>query len=55
MSENIQKVNTEETVQLDQNVEAIPETKKGFLAWVKSHKTELILAGVGITTIIGVK
>ena len=54
MSENIQKVNTEETVQLDQNVEAIPETKKGFLAWVKSHKTELILAGVSITTIIGV-
>ena len=54
MSENIQKVNTEETVQLDQNVEAIPETKKGFLAWVKFHKTELILAGVSITTIIGV-
>lgn len=54
MSENIQKVNTKETVQLEQNVEVIPETKKGLLAWVKSHKTELILAGVSITTIIGV-
>ena len=54
MSENNQKVNTEETVQMAQNVESVPETKKGFLAWVKSHKTELILAGVSITTIIGV-
>ena len=54
MSENNQKVTTEETVQKGQNVEPIPETKKGLLAWVKSHKTELILAGVSITTIIGV-
>ena len=54
MSENNQKVNTEDTVQKDQNVESVPETKKGLLAWVKSHKTELILAGVSITTIIGV-
>lgn len=54
MSDNNQKVNTEDTVQKDQNVESVPETKKGLLAWVKSHKTELILAGVSITTIIGV-
>ncbi len=54
MSENNQKVNTEETVQMDQNVESVLETKKGLLAWVKSHKTQLILAGVSITTIIGV-
>lgn len=54
MSENNQKINAGETVQKDQNVESVPETKKGLLAWVKSHKTELILAGVSITTIIGV-
>lgn len=54
MSENNQKINAEENVQKDQNVESVPETKKGLLAWVKSHKTELILAGVSITTIIGV-
>lgn len=28
--------------------------KKGFLAWVKAHKKQLIMAGVGITTIIAV-
>ena len=54
MSENNQKVKTEEAVQMDQNVESIPETQKGLLAWVKAHKAQLILAGVSITTIIGV-
>lgn len=54
MNENNQKVKAEETVQMDQNVESVAETKKGFLAWIRSHKTELILAGVSITTIIGV-
>ena len=54
MSESNQRINAGETVQKDQNVESVPETKKGLLAWVKSHKTELILAGVSITTIIGV-
>ena len=54
MSENNQTVDTDETAQLDQIMESVPKTKKGLLAWVKSHKTELILAGVSITTIIGV-
>lgn len=54
MSENNQKAKTEEAVQMDQNVESIPETQKGLLAWVKAHKAQLILAGVSITTIIGV-
>ena len=44
MSENNQKVNAEETVQVDQNVETVAETKKGFFTWIRSHKTELILA-----------
>ena len=54
MSENNQKIKTEEAVQIDQNVESIPETQKGLLVWVKAHKAQLILAGVSITTIIGV-
>lgn len=28
------------------------EDKKGFIVWIKSHKKQLILAGVSITTII---
>lgn len=36
------------------NAEAIPEGKKGFLMWVKAHKTQLILAGISIPTIIAV-
>lgn len=30
------------------------EDKKGFIAWIKSHKKQLILAGVSITTIIAI-
>ena len=30
------------------------EEKKSIIKWVKEHKTELIIAGVGITTIIGI-
>lgn len=37
-----------------QHTEAAPETQKGFLAWVKIHKTQLILIGVSIPTIIAV-
>lgn len=37
-----------------QHAEAAPETQKGFLAWVKVHKTQLILIGVSIPTIIAV-
>ncbi len=27
--------------------------RKGFIAWVKEHKTQLLLAGVSVTTILG--
>lgn len=30
------------------------EDKKGFIAWIKAHKKQLILAGVSITTIIAI-
>ena len=38
----------------EQHTETAPETKKGFLTWVKVHKTQLILIGVSITAIIAV-
>ena len=34
-----------------QTSEEIPE-KKGFIAWVKEHRTQLLFAGVSITTVI---
>jgi len=30
------------------------EEKTSILAWIKAHKKELIIAGIGITAIIGV-
>lgn len=54
MSENIKQVNPEEAHQIEQNTEVMPETKSGFITWGKVHKKQLILAGVGITTIIGI-
>ena len=36
------------------NAEAVPEGKKSFLMWVKVHKTQLILTGISISTIIAV-
>lgn len=30
------------------------EQKKGFLAWVKAHKKELIIAGISAATLIGI-
>lgn len=36
------------------NAEAVPEGKKSFLMWVKAHKTQLILTGISISTIIAV-
>lgn len=50
MSENIKQVNQEEVQKVGQNTEKLQETKND---WVKIHKKQLILAGVGITTIIG--
>ncbi len=42
----------EENKSIEQSVEVETDTQKGFLIWVKSHKKQLILAGVSITTII---
>lgn len=43
----------------DQNNVEEAEEKKGFISWVKNHKTELAMAGVGtavcIATILGIK
>ena len=43
----------------DQNNVEEAEEKKGFISWVKNHKTELAMAGVGtafcIATILAIK
>lgn len=44
----------EETATQEQNAEVVSETQKGFLAWIKAHKTQLILVGISISTIIAV-
>ncbi|MBR4989638.1 MAG: hypothetical protein IKY96_00600 [Oscillospiraceae bacterium] len=54
MSESTKKVTPEESTELDQNVEFVPETKKGFLVWIKAHKPQLIMIGISIPTIIAV-
>lgn len=52
---NVKKELMEEDVAaLEQNAENIPESKKGLLVWVKTHKTQLILVGISIPTIIAV-
>lgn len=30
------------------------ENKKGFIAWIKAHKRQLLIAGISVTTIIGI-
>lgn len=30
------------------------EQKKGFLAWIKAHKKELVIAGISATALIGI-
>lgn len=30
------------------------EDKKGFIAWIKAHKKQLILVGISITTVIAI-
>lgn len=54
MSENIKQITLEETHQMEQSTDKMSEKKKGFIIWVKTHKKQLILAGVGLTTIIGI-
>lgn len=43
-----------ETTMMENDVETMSESKKGFLAWVKAHKKQLILAGVSLATLIGI-
>lgn len=38
----------------EQNTEVTLENQTGFLAWIKAHKTQLILVGISIPTIIAV-
>ena len=54
MSENIKQITLEETHQMEQNTDKMSEKKKGFIIWVKTHKKQLILEGVGLATIIGI-
>ena len=51
---DVKKELIDETATQEQNAEVAPETSKGFLAWVKAHKTQLILVGISIPTIIAV-
>lgn len=30
------------------------ENKKGFISWVKTHKKQLLIAGISVTAIIGI-
>lgn len=36
----------------DVECESAPEDKKGLLAWIKSHKKQLIITGISIPTVI---
>lgn len=54
MSDVENKLIEKENTILEQNVETVPESKKGFFAWVNVHKKQLILAGVSITTLVGI-
>lgn len=42
----------DDTKQIQENVEDIPEDKKGVLAWIRDHKTELLFAGVSVTVLL---
>lgn len=54
MSGIAEKNSIAKNIQLEENLEFVPENKKGFLTWVKTYKKQLILAGVSITTIVGI-
>lgn len=54
MSEAKKEFMKEETVLHEWEAEEIPENKKGLLAWINLHKNQLILAGISISTIVGI-
>ena len=35
----------------EESTEKVPD-KKGFIAWVKEHKTQILLSGISVTTIL---
>ncbi len=41
-------------VKTEQELEAIPEDKKGFITWIKAHNKQLILVGISIPAIIAI-
>ena len=43
-----------EEIQSEQNLEEIPEDKKGFITWIRAHKKQLILIGICIPTFIAI-
>ena len=54
MSDVKKELMKEGPVLQEQEIEEIPESKKGLLAWVKLHKNQLVLAGISVTTIVGI-
>lgn len=46
--------NCPEGYTLQATIELNPETPKSLIAWVKAHKNQLVLAGLGITAIIAI-
>ena len=50
MNKNVKQINTKKSHPTEN---AIIDTKNDFIAWIKTHKKQLILASIGITTIIG--
>lgn len=52
LNESMEHGNAQEMIQIEQDVEVMSEIETGFLTWLKAHKKQLIMAGVGITTAI---
>ena len=52
LNESMEHGNAQEMIQIEQDVEVMSEIKTGFLTWLKAHKKQLTMAGVGITTAI---
>ncbi|MEG0591550.1 MAG: hypothetical protein RR496_07890 [Lachnospiraceae bacterium] len=38
----------------EQDVQKVPEDKKGIVTWIKAHKKQLILIGISIPTLIAI-
>lgn len=39
---------------MKQDIEITPDTKDGFLSWIKEHKTKLLVAGISISALIAI-